>query len=65
MNRAEQKYRDNLERLSCFSGELIPLQSASEFLGVTPKQVRVSDLPLTKMGGRYYVAKSTLARWLQ
>lgn len=46
-------------------GLLIPIKDAAEFLGVTVKAMKSDKgLPIKKIGGRYFVIRKELARWI-
>ena len=65
MAREREDFRVHLAALGeTFPGELIPLKRADEYLGVDPRSLKTSELPIKKVGRMYYVPKTGLARWL-
>lgn len=46
-------------------GELLPVKAVAEFLGVTVKALRSDKkFPIKQVGGRYYVPRRDLVRWI-
>lgn len=66
MGREKEDFRDNLARIcERFTGELITLKEASEYIGVSLRNIQADKtFPAKKVGGRYYVTVVALARWL-
>ena len=66
MGREKEDFRDNLARIcERFTGELITLKEAAEFLGIDFRGLQTDkSFPIKKVGGRYYVTVVALARWL-
>lgn len=66
MPREKENYRDNLERIcERFKGELITLKEASDYIGVSLRNIQTDKtFPMKKVGGRYYVTVVALAKWL-
>lgn len=48
---------------------LLDIKGSSRVLGLTPWQVRGlianSELPIVKIGNKFYVRRTTLVRWLE
>lgn len=60
-------YRENLQLIyeTFGRGQLIPVKAAAAYVGCDERTLKKQpDLPLRKLGGRYYVAAVTLANWL-
>lgn len=46
-------------------GAMIPLKAASEYLGISERTLKgLQDFPVKKIGGRYFVSRVALARWM-
>ena len=61
----KESYYEALERINeKFPDELIPLKQAAVWLGMNQQQLQRTDCPFKKIGGRYFVSKTKLARWL-
>lgn len=60
------EWRDYLLRLDeLFDTELIPIKQAAEKLGFDEKAAKADKrFPIKKVGGRYYVPKVALAKFL-
>ena len=59
-------WRDQLVRLDeKFKDELIPLKDVREYLGLNELSVKNDKtFPMIRVGGRYYVPKMRLAKYL-
>lgn len=60
---------ENLEKVEkafpTDGGVMIPLKEASRFLGISERTLKeLKDFPIKKVGGRYYVTRVALARWM-
>ena len=67
MSREKEDYRENLRLLREHFGqsELIPLVEAAKYCGRCARLLRSDkSFPLKKVGGRYFVAAVSFARWL-
>lgn len=60
-------FRENLQLIYEKLGreQLIPVKVAAAYVGCDERTLKKQpDLPIRKLGGRYYVAAVTLANWL-
>ena len=59
-------FRDNLKRLDeKFTGEVIPLKEAADYLNIDPRMLRSGKVcEIKRIGDRFYVPKVALARWM-
>lgn len=67
MPREKEDYRDTLADIYARFGtaQLIPLRQVSEFVGVDERTLKKDKaFPKKKIGGRWYVTASHLARFL-
>lgn len=65
--RTKEDYYDILEQITNHFGDvaLIPVKAVAEYLGKNEQRLRqVKDFPYKKIGGRYFITPTALARWL-
>ena len=62
--RTKEDYYDILERITNHFGD-VALIPVAEYLGKNEQRLRqVKDFPYKKIGGRYFITPTALARWL-